>query len=133
MQSRRRRNRLVEEIGNVTEAHISTSAGTHPTRLAGTAPASPVPTTLDWDLWLGNRRPRPFSDYYISTGRGFLDFGTGQIGNWATRTTGPVQTALQLDAPTSLESIAEPGKEQPDVPEPCRSSPRLPGRVNDPP
>ncbi len=99
------------EIGNVTEAHISTSAGTHPTALLEPPPASPVPATLDWDLWLGNAAPRPFSDYYVPYNwRGFLDFGTGQIGNWATHTAGPVQTALQLDAPTSLECIAEPGK-----------------------
>ena len=47
------------------------------------------PRTLDWDLWLGARRMRPFSPYYVPYNwRGFLDFGTGQIGNWATHTRG---------------------------------------------
>ena len=42
--------------------------------------------------------------------RGFLDFGTGQIGNWATHTAGPVQTALQLGAPTSVECVQVDGR-----------------------
>ena len=47
--------------------------------------------TLDWDLWLGGASMRPFSTYYVPYNwRGFFDFGTGQIGNWATHTAGPV-------------------------------------------
>ncbi len=98
-------------IGNVTEAHVSTTPGTHPTGLRELPPEEPVPAQLDWDLWLGGAAPRPFSSYYVPYNwRGFLDFGTGQIGNWATHTAGPVQTALQLTAPTSLECITVKGK-----------------------
>jgi hypothetical protein len=54
---------------------------------------------------------RPFSSYYVPYNwRGFLDFGTGQIGNWATHTAGPVHTALQLGAPISVECITQDGK-----------------------
>ncbi len=96
------------EIGDVTEAHISASPGTHPTGMQEPPPESSVPETLDWDLWLGGASMRPFSTYYVPYNwRGFLDFGTGQIGNWATHTAGPVQTALQLGAPTSVECISE--------------------------
>jgi hypothetical protein len=101
------------EIGDVTEAHISTTPGTHPTGLQEPPPSEPVPDTLDWEAWLGGAAYRPFSSYYVPYNwRGFLDFGTGQIGNWATHTAGPVHTALQLGAPTSVERIAvvEPGK-----------------------
>jgi len=42
---------------------------------------------------------RPFSSYYVPYNwRGFWDFGTGQVGNWATHTAGPVHTALMLGA-----------------------------------
>jgi len=99
------------EIGDVTEAHISTSRGTHPTGLQELPPEDHVPPTLDWDLWQGGAAARPFSEYYVPYNwRGFLDFGTGQIGNWATHTAGPVQVALQLDAPTSLECITQTGR-----------------------
>jgi hypothetical protein len=98
-------------IGDVTEAHISTTPGTAPTALQAPPPETSVPSTLDWDLWLGAAAMRPYSNYYTPYNwRGFLDFGTGQIGNWATHTAGPVHTALMLGAPTSVEAIKEVGK-----------------------
>lgn len=95
------------DIGDVTEAHIATSPGTHPTGLKDLPPVDTIPSTLEWDLWLGAANARPFSQYYVPYNwRGFIDFGTGQIGNWATHTAGPVQTALQLGSPLSLERIS---------------------------
>ena len=94
-------------IGDVTEAHISTTPGTHPTGLQSPPPEDSVPPTLDWPTWLGAASMRPYSSYYTPYNwRGFLDFGTGQIGNWATHTAGPVQTALMLGAPTSVECVS---------------------------
>ncbi|WP_291980686.1 Gfo/Idh/MocA family oxidoreductase [Luteitalea sp.] len=99
------------EIGDITEAHVSTSPGMFPTGLTEPPPPSAVPATLDWDLWLGGAAPRPFSDAYVPYNwRGFLDFGTGQIGNWATHTAGPVHTALKLGAPVSVECLRIEGK-----------------------
>ena len=98
-------------IGDVTEAHICTIPGTSPTGLQELPSEEPVPGTLDWPAWLGSARMRPFSSYYAPYNwRSFLDFGTGQIGNWATHTAGPVQTALQLGAPTSIERISVTGE-----------------------
>jgi hypothetical protein len=94
-------------IGDVIEAHISANPGTHPTALSAPPPEAPVPGTVDWNLWLGGASMRPFSpDYIPYNWRGFLDFGTSQIGNWATHTAGPVHTALQLGAPTSIERVS---------------------------
>jgi hypothetical protein len=98
-------------IGDVTEAHIATTPGTHPTALDGPPKEESVPETLDWDLWLGGASMRPFSSWYIPYNwRGFFDFGTGQIGNWATHSAGPVHTALQLGAPTSIECVSQVGQ-----------------------
>src|SRR5437763_7816123 len=100
-------------IGDVTEAHISTTPGTHPTGLQEPPPPEPVPGTLDWEMWQGGSVERPFSSWYVPYNwRGFLDYGTGQIGNWATHTAGPVHVALQLGAPTSVECVTsnEPSK-----------------------
>jgi predicted dehydrogenase len=99
------------EIGEVREAHVSTAPGTFPTGLQELPPEKNVPKGLDWDLWLGGAAMRPFSEAYVPYNwRGFLDFGTGQIGNWATHTAGPVHTALQLGAPTSVECVRQEGK-----------------------
>ncbi len=98
------------EIGEVREAHISVSPGTHPTGLESPPPAAPVPEGLDWDLWLGVAPTRPYSSMYTPYNwRGFWDFGTGQIGNWATHTAGPVHSALLLDAPVSVECLSQEG------------------------
>lgn len=98
------------EIGDVREAHVATSPSTYPTQLQQPPPEKGVPGTLAWDLWLGNAPMRPFSDWYVPYNwRGFFDFGTGQIGNWATHTAGPVHTALQLEAPVSVECVTQVG------------------------
>ena len=96
------------EIGDVTEVHVSTVPGTHPTGLQTPPPESSVPDTLNWQGWLGNAPMRPFSSYYVPYNwRGFYDFGTGQIGNWATHAAGPVHHALQLGSPTSVEAVSQ--------------------------
>jgi predicted dehydrogenase len=98
-------------IGDVTEAHVSTTPGTHPTGLQELPPEESVPATLDWDHWLGAATMRPYSSWYVPYNwRGFFDFGTGQIGNWATHTAGPVHHALQLGAPASVECVSIEGR-----------------------
>src|ERR1022692_205579 len=50
-------------IGDVREAHISTTPGTHPTALQEQPPTEAVPDTLDWEHWQGASTPRPHSSY----------------------------------------------------------------------
>lgn len=93
-------------IGDVTEVHVSASPGTHPTGLQEPPPESAVPPNLDYDLWLGGAAMRAYSNEYTPYNwRGFFDFGTGQIGNWGIHTMGPVNLALQLGAPSSVELL----------------------------
>ena len=97
-------------IGDVTEVHVSTVPGTHPTALQSLPNEESAPETLDWQAWLGNAPMRPYSsDYVPYTWRGFYDFGTGQIGNWATHAAGPAHQALQLGAPTRVECVSQDG------------------------
>jgi len=96
------------EIGEVTEVHASSSPGTHPVDLHSPPPEKSVPSTLDWDLWLGGARMRAFSEAYTPYNwRGFFDFGTGQLGNWGIHVLGPVNLALQLGAPESVELLSQ--------------------------
>jgi predicted dehydrogenase len=121
-------------IGDVLEAHISTTPGTHPTALKEPPPEESVPDTLDWDHWLGAAPMRPYSSYYVPYNwRGFYDFGTGQIGNWATHTAGPVHHALMLGAPTSVECVSQEGRSS--ITFPTRATIRLdfPARGSMPP
>ncbi|MFN0102562.1 MAG: Gfo/Idh/MocA family protein [Bryobacteraceae bacterium] len=95
-------------IGDVTEVHASSTPGTHPTGFQQPAGESSVPPNVDWDLWIGSSNMRAFSpDYVPYNWRGFFDFGTGQLGNWGIHALGPVNLALQLGAPTSVELLRQ--------------------------
>jgi predicted dehydrogenase len=96
------------EIGDVEEVHASSSPGTHPVDFQKLPDEQSVPSTLDWDLWLGGASMRPFSvDYVPYNWRGFFEFGTGQLGNWGIHVLGPVNLALQLGAPESVELLSQ--------------------------
>ncbi len=94
------------EIGEVREVHVCSTPGTHPTGLSEPPKESSVPSNLNYDLWLGGAAMRAYAvEYTPYNWRGFFDFGTGQIGNWGIHSMGPVNMALQLGAPTSVEMI----------------------------
>ncbi|MBI2686068.1 MAG: Gfo/Idh/MocA family oxidoreductase [Acidobacteria bacterium] len=95
-------------IGEVKEVHASSTPGTHPTGLQQPANEAGVPSNIDWDLWIGSANMRAFSpDYVPYNWRGFFDFGTGQLGNWGIHALGPVNLALQLGAPVSVELLTQ--------------------------
>lgn len=96
------------EIGDVREVHASSTPGTHPTGQQQPPAEASVPAHVDWDLWLGSSNMRAFSqDYVPYNWRGFFDFGTGQLGNWGIHALGPVNLALQLGAPVSVELLSQ--------------------------
>ncbi|MBS1812443.1 MAG: Gfo/Idh/MocA family oxidoreductase [Acidobacteria bacterium] len=49
------------EIGEVREVHAWTGRASWPQEMTKTPAPSPVPDTLDWDLWLGTAANRPFT------------------------------------------------------------------------
>ena len=67
----------------------------------------PVPPHLDWDLWLGPAPARPYHPvYHPGKWRGWLQFGTGIIGDWTCHVLDPSFWALDLGAPTNLVANA---------------------------
>jgi predicted dehydrogenase len=70
-----------------------------------------VPSTLDWDVWLGVAASRPYSPAYVPHNwRGFPDFGCGAIGDMACHILGTPNMALRLAAPLSVECVKQEGK-----------------------
>ena len=49
------------EIGDVTEVHAWTNRPIWPQGLTEIPAPTPVPSTLDWDLWLGIAKERPYT------------------------------------------------------------------------
>ena len=70
------------------------------------AQSDPVPSGLDWNLWLGVCAERPYlKDYYHPVNwRKRLDFGTGTFGDMGCHIFDPVFDALRLGAPISVRS-----------------------------
>ena len=64
-----------------------------------------VPSTLDWDLWLGPAPERPYHPaYHPAVWRCWWDFGCGMMGDRGAHTLDPVFWALKLGHPTSVEA-----------------------------
>lgn len=88
-------------IGKVSEVHcwISGDRG---------MPAMPTdkmaaPPGLDWDLWLGPAKERPYHTAYCPYGwRFWWDFGTGETGNWGCHILDTPYWALGLKYPTKV-------------------------------
>jgi len=109
------------QLGNVTEVHAWTDRPWWPQGLTAIPPATPVPDTLDWDLWLGNAESRPFTAggegypdrwgyfYQPFNWRGFFDFGCGSLGDMACHILGAPNLALKLGSPTSVECVSKEG------------------------
>jgi predicted dehydrogenase len=99
------------EIGNVTEVHAWTNRPAWPQGIAELPPPSPVPSWLDWDLWLGVASQRSYSDDYLPfSWRGFYDFGLGALGDMACHILGAPNMALRLTAPTAVECVSQEGR-----------------------
>ncbi len=122
------------EIGEVSEVHAWSGRPGWPQEMTKIPAPTPVPETLDWDLWLGGAAWRPFTEgdegyldfvatrsgspasaagaarrpefgfYLPFNWRGFYDFGSSLIGDWGIHILGPANWGLQL-SPEYLTSV----------------------------
>lgn len=93
-------------IGAVRELHVWSNRPIWPQGIDRPSGSDPVPETLDWDLWLGPAAFRPYkADTYAPwKWRGWMDFGTGALGDMACHTVNMPFRALKLGYPTSIEA-----------------------------
>jgi hypothetical protein len=112
------------DIGNVTEVHAWTDRPMWPQGLTEIPQPDPVPSTLNWDLWLGIATDRPFTAdgktdpdpnggffYQPFNWRGFYDFGCGALGDMACHILGAPNMALHLSQRkiTAVECVKKEG------------------------
>ncbi len=94
-------------IGTVREVHVwSDRAGRLWKQGIGRPTQTPpVPATLNWNLWLGPSRERPFNPAYAPVSwRGWWDFGTGALGDMGCHIIDHPVWALELGAPAQVEA-----------------------------
>ncbi len=111
-------------IGKVREVHVwvSRTWGWQPTAEAAQrygdivftterpAQADPVPSHLDWDLWLGPAPARPFSNIYVPGPKWYRwwDFGNGTMSDLGSHWNDLPFWALDLRAPLTIEASGPP-------------------------
>lgn len=91
-------------IGDVTKVEAFTDRPIWPQGLETPARVDLVPDTLDWDLFIGPAKYRPFNEiYHPWNWRGWWDFGTGALGDMACHIMQPITEALKLKSPYAVQ------------------------------
>jgi len=96
-----------DTIGPVRKCHVWIGGN----RGGGRRPAEtpPVPSHLNWDLWLGPAPQRPYHPAYAPYGwRFWWDFGTGETGNLGCHHLDLPFQALNLRHPLTIEADGPP-------------------------
>lgn len=92
------------EIGDPVEAHCWTNRPIWPQGLERPEEEASVPSTLDWDLFIGPADYRPYHPAYTPWNwRAWWDFGTGALGDMGCHIMDPVYFALDLGHPEAFE------------------------------
>ena len=92
-------------IGPVRELHVWSNRPIWPQGIARPEGSDPVPAHLDWNLWLGPAKERPYKKdtYHDFKWRGWYDFGTGALGDMACHTVNMPFRALKMGFPNVVE------------------------------
>lgn len=96
-------------IGEVSRVDAWTNRPIWPQGLERPTREMRVPKTLNWDLFIGPAKFRPYNEVYTPWNwRGWWDFGTGALGDMACHILDPVFKALKLKYATAVEASSTP-------------------------
>ena len=104
----RRATKMIQDgvIGKVSEVHAWSNKnwGYDGGPIQG---SDPIPSTLDWKLWLGTAAARPYKTGVYDRGqwRKLVDFGTGTLGDMGVHIFDTPYRALQLTTPNWAHNI----------------------------
>lgn len=95
----RRTLELIQEgaVGEIREVHLWFVFGGSGPRKAPRG-SVPVPEYLDWNLWLGPARFRPYHPTWVNSAYAWRDFGTGPLGGGGSHSVNLAFKALKLGA-----------------------------------
>ena len=92
------------EIGEVRRVDCATNRPIWPQGLNAPEKADKIPSTLNWDLFTGPAKLKPFSKIYTPWNwRGWWDYGTGALGDMACHILHQPFKALNLGYPTKVQ------------------------------
>lgn len=133
-------------IGPIKNAYVWTNRPIWPQGKDRPPGSDPVPEGLDWNLWLGTAPMRPYKKnwpespsgerrggiYQPFAWRGWIDFGTGALGDMACHTVNWPFRALNLGYPTEIEAQSS-GMNKEMYPRNSKIRFEFPARENQPP
>ena len=102
-----------KEAGLIKDVTAITAHMNSPRRWHGWNPnikhmpsGEPVPSTLDWDTWLGVRPFHEYNhDYHLGQWRCWYDFGMGALGDWGAHILDTAHQFLDMGLPTEVNPI----------------------------
>jgi len=93
-------------VGDIKEFHTWTNRPVWPQGGDRPKGSDPVPDSLDWNSWIG---PAPMRSYkkgvYPFAWRGFVDFGSGALGDMACHTTDGIYSIMRPGYAASAEPL----------------------------
>jgi predicted dehydrogenase len=93
-------------LGPVKEIHVWTNRPIWPQGIARPKGIQGIPNNVHWYEWLGSAPERPYAAaYHPFNWRGWLDFGTGALGDMACHTINVAAMALNLFDPETVEVV----------------------------
>jgi predicted dehydrogenase len=98
-------------IGDVSEVHIWSNRPVWPQGTGRPPGEDSIPDNLNWEAWIGPAPMRPFKEgaYHAFNWRGWVDFGTGALGDMACHTTNMPIMALKLFDAQAVTAIKNSG------------------------
>jgi predicted dehydrogenase len=95
-------------LGDVTEAHIRPPYNEMDFGSRDPGHTVAVPASLDWNLWQGPAKTREFrSGIHPAAWRGWIDYGTGLLGDWFCHNADGAVWALKLNEAETCEVDCE--------------------------
>ena len=95
------------EIGEVRKVEAFTDRPIWPQGLERPTEEQPIPSTMNWDAFIGPAPMRPYHEIYTPWNfRGWWDFGTGALGDMACHILHVVFKGLNLKYPTKVQGTS---------------------------
>ena len=92
-------------LGTIREAHVWTNRPIWRQGMPKPLKEVKVPKTLDWDLFIGPAKMRPYNpEYHPWIWRGWWDYGTGALGDMGCHLLDVPNFALKLGAPKAFQA-----------------------------
>jgi len=126
---------IIKDVTAVT-AHMNNDRRWHPydPNMIKFPDAQPIPSTLDWDLWLTTAMHHDFNDkFHYGNWRGWYDFGMGALGDWGAHILDTIHEFLDLGLPYEVESLRADGHNDYFFPKASTILFRFPARGDMPP